>query len=529
QKHLPWLLAFSLPATAAQVELSKQTVSADFRQTDVQALAESTTVVSSEQISARSADHLEQVLSFAPNVNFASGSSRARFFQIRGIGEESQFIDPVNPSIGLVVDGIDMTGLGTGAALFDVQQVEILRGSQGTRFGANALGGLINIQSAAPTAQPSGYVAGKLGTYHSYGFGGALSGALSNSVQGRLAAQRYQSNGYMQNDFLDRKDTQNQEETLLRGKLHWQPNAQSELKLVYFFANMDNGYDAFTVDNSRHTLSDQPGKDTQKTHALSLSYDTQLNSAVNLFSQVTGSNSKTLYSYDEDWVNPVYGELWGAGFDEYARDYQRLSAELRLLSGETGRIFASSTDWVVGTYFMQRNEKLARDYSWNGGLIYKNELDVNALSFYGELTTHFGAGTRLVYGARLENWRNDINENRHYMDATKQDLNASTDEWLVGGKVSLEQDIGLNHLGYLTLARGYKAGGINTAPSISTDKRQFKTEFNNSVETGLKSLWLDDALSTRIAAFYIDRQKQQVKSSYPIPNRCCSDSIVFPY
>ncbi len=124
-------------------------MSADFRDTDVQELPEAVTVIGADNIALRSAEHLEQVFSFAPNVNFSSGSSRGRYFQIRGIGERSQFVDPVNPSVGLMIDGIDMTGLGGAATLFDVQQVEVLRGPQGTRFGANALAGMINIQTKA--------------------------------------------------------------------------------------------------------------------------------------------------------------------------------------------------------------------------------------------------------------------------------------------------------------------------------------------------------------------------------------------
>src|SRR5690554_6717875 len=251
------LFAFPYSATAAQTELSTQTVKADFRHTHVQQLPEATTVVGSEQIDARSAEHLEPILSFAPNVNFSSGSSRGRYYLIRGIGERSQFIDPINPSVGLVIDGIDMTGLGAAATLFDVQQVEILRGPQGTRFGANALAGVINITSAEPTRYGEGYVSAKAGNYNSYGLGTAVSGQLSDKLQGRLAVHNYQSDGYMQNDFLGRKDTQDQNELLLRGKLAWQPSADSEVKFTYLYANVDNGYDVFTLDNSRNSLADE--------------------------------------------------------------------------------------------------------------------------------------------------------------------------------------------------------------------------------------------------------------------------------
>src|SRR5690554_318298 len=523
------LLALPFSATAAQTELSTQTVKADFRHTQVQQLPEATTVVGAEQIDARSAEHLEQILSFAPNVNFSSGSSRGRYYLIRGIGERSQFIDPINPSVGLVIDGIDMTGLGAAATLFDVQQVEILRGPQGTRFGANALAGVINITSAEPTRYGEGYVSAKAGNYNSYGLGTAVSGQLSDKLQGRLAVHNYQSDGYMQNDFLGRKDTQDQNELLLRGKLAWQPSADSEVKFTYLYANVDNGYDVFTLDNSRNSLADEPGKDRQETHAASLNVQQKINAATNLEILLTGSKNDTTYSSDEDWVygryekDPIEGinvcivetcyvdsdKYAFSYFDQYEREFQRDSINLRLLSSPEGRWFNNSTDWVFGLYSMQREEELLRtrrkEASWSE---YRNSLDVSSHSLYTELTTAFSETTRLVYGARAENWRN--------IYSASDNVQGETNEWLWGGKLTLEQDVGFDHMSYLSVARGYKAGGINSSPDISVENREFATEHNNTVELGLKSAWLHDDLTTRIAAFYIQRKNQQVKSSYVV-------------
>ncbi|MEE3191235.1 MAG: TonB-dependent receptor plug domain-containing protein [Pseudomonadota bacterium] len=492
----------------SDVELTPITVEADFRQTNVQQIPEAVTVVGSEDIEARSAEHLEQVLSFAPNVNYSSGASRGRFYQIRGIGERSQFIDPVNPSVGLVIDGIDMTGLGGAATLFDVKQVEILRGPQGTRFAANALAGMINIRSNDPTKETEGYLSARAGNYDSYGLGGALSGSLTDSVQGRLAIHGFQSDGYTDNIWLNRDDVEQIDEVIARGKLAFQISDDTDVGLTYLYADIDNGYDAFSLDNTRETLSDEPGTDAQDTHAVALSSDTQLNSAVILQTELTSSSSDVEYSYDEDWSYVGIAPGWEySSFDQYLRDYERDSVDLRLLSGTDGRLFGNSTDWVVGLYAMQRNEDLTRNYTYLAEP-FTSELSSTSVAGYGELSLNLGEMLRIIAGARIENWSND------YSDSNG--IDGKTDETLVGGKLTVEALITYDHLAYVSFARGYKAGGINTDPDISEENREFDTEFNNSIETGLKSSLLGGDLTTRVAAFYIQRKDQQVKSSYAV-------------
>ena len=518
-KHnkLAWLIAsISLSFTASHahadsVELSKQTVTADFRQTDVQDLPEATTVIGNEQIQARSAEHLEQILSFAPNVNFSSGSSRARFYQIRGVGDRSQFIDPVNPSVGLYIDGIDMTGLGAAATLFDVEQVEILRGPQGTRFGANALGGMINIKSAAPTQETTGYISGKIGNYNSYGLGGALSGALADNVQGRIAVQGFQSDGYVKNRYLDRKDTQDMNEGLVRAKLAWQPSAATDVNFTYLHANINNGYDAFTLDNSRNSLADEPGKDKQKTHAFALNVEHRFGQTAALEMTLSGSHNKADYNFDEDWVYPNFDPNGYSSFDQYKRTYKRGALDVRLVSGADGSIFAETTDWVVGAYLMRRDQNLSRGQGEKANLdMYSNELENNSFAVYSELSTQLGINTRLIYGLRAENWRNDFSDSNS--------INKKTDEWLVGGKITLEQMLGVDHLSYASYALGRKPSGINSDTNLIEENRFFDKETNHAFELGLKSSWLENAWETRLALFYIERRDQQIKNSQPYTN-----------
>lgn len=493
-------------------ELAPLIVSADLRSSNLQDLPEAITLVTAEQIEARSAQHLEQVLSFAPNVNFASGSSRARFFQIRGIGEESQFIDPVNPSVGLIIDGIDMTGLGTAASMFDVDQVEILRGPQGTRFGANTLAGLINIQSQAPSATTQGYVKGSVGNYHTGSLGAAATTSLGKNVQGRLAVQGLKSNGYMDNTYLNRDDTQDLNEQLVRAKLAWQPSQLTDVNFTYFYAHLNNGYDAFTLDNSRNSLADEPGKDKQTTHAAALQLTHQLGNLATLEASLSGSHNTTLYSYDLDWVNSgFYPPTYFPDFDQYDRTYKRGAVDVRLISQPQGRILGASTDWVVGIYTSQRDEKLEHDQIYKlQQYLYNNQLKAKSTSVYGELTSQLTPSTRAIYGLRVENWRNEFQDSNN--------IKENTDEWLLSGKLTLEQELNAQHLAYASYARGFKPSGVNSNSDQFFNKkyRKFSAEFNNAYELGLKSNFLAGKAQTRLALFYIQRHDQQVKNSYAI-------------
>ena len=75
--------------------------------------------------------HFGDVLGLVPNLNWSAGTSRPRYFQLRGIGELEQFQGAPNSSVGFLIDDIDFSGIGMPATLFDVSQVEVLRGSAG--------------------------------------------------------------------------------------------------------------------------------------------------------------------------------------------------------------------------------------------------------------------------------------------------------------------------------------------------------------------------------------------------------------
>ncbi|MET0660351.1 MAG: TonB-dependent receptor plug domain-containing protein, partial [Steroidobacteraceae bacterium] len=185
--------------------LQEVIVTATLRKQPLQSAPVSATVLTAETLHAVGQQHFQDVLALTPNLNWAAGTSRPRYFQIRGIGEREQYQGAPNPSVGFLIDDIDFSGLGMAATLFDVQQVEVLRGPQGTRYGANALAGLIAVRTADPADTFTMSATGSVADYDTRSLGVTASGPVESlNSAWRLAVQQYRSDGFREDDFLGR-------------------------------------------------------------------------------------------------------------------------------------------------------------------------------------------------------------------------------------------------------------------------------------------------------------------------------------
>lgn len=509
----------SLSANAQDTKpIERIVVTADFRDQSLLDLSNSVSVIDQTVIERRGANHLEQLLNFAPNVNFTAGASRGRFFQIRGIGERSQFIDPVNPSVGLLIDGIDFTGLGLAANTLDVQQVEVFRGPQGTLYGANALAGLINIKTNDTTDYFYSKIGAEVSEFGGQVIDGVVSGPIGEKVGFRLAAQSLRSDGFTNNTFLQRDDTNNIDETTLRGKLSVQVNDDLDVNFTAFYLNADNGYDAFSLENNRETQSDQPGRDTQRSWAGAITALWSGNDVVNIEATLSGVTTSSLYSFDEDWsfIGAFSDDLFPySSADSFDRDRDNFIVDVRALSKEGHTLFNGSTSWVAGLYHRNETEDLLRvrfdDLAFDGD--FSNDFDTANTALYGQLNTRLSDAVNLISGLRVEYREAD------YADSLGVDR--SVNETLWGGSITLEYRPQDNTLFYALVSRGFKAGGVN-GQIISASERNafipdstffFDTETLVNIEFGLKSLWLDDKLQTQVSVFHQDRSDAQVSQS----------------
>ena len=377
------------------------------------------------------AQHLESVLNTAANINYASGASRARFLQVRGVGDLEQFLDPKHfPAVGIRIDDIDLGSAANAAMLFDQEQVEFLRGPQGTEFGTSALAGLVNIRGRRPTDTFEGYGRIGYGNYGSWHAGGAVSGPLGESAKGRLA---------------------------VRGR--WQVGATTSLEAV-----------------ATHLQSDLE------------------------------------YGYDEDWTFEGICDGMPLCFpfsntDNYLRDRGETSFDVRLL-GDLG----SRTQYVLGVYAQSRDEDLHREHY--GDFFSGYATDRRAV--YGQLETAINDRLALTAGLRFEDFSDGYSDTNAF--------ESSTDDSFGSGELTLSYQATQGAFVYATLARGNKAGAVNTAASSNLPlmQPQFQdfmqprlivgTETILNRELGIKGSWLEARLALRAAVFHMRRDNAQLES-----------------
>lgn len=512
-------------ATQTSRQLEEVLVTADFEDVDAFSSANSLSVVDASAIARRDARHLEQVLATAPNVNVAAGASRGRFLQIRGVGERSQFKDPLDASVGMIIDGIDYSGIGLAGMLFDVEQVDILRGPQGTQFGASAMAGLVNIKSAEPTADFAGKVMAGIGNYDTYSSGLMLNGALNDQLVGRIAISTNKSDGFIDNDFLHRDNTNNLDEQSVNARLKWTLSDDLSIGFVAHYLNADNGYNAFSLDNSRDIPADDPGFDRQRSRAFAVNSDWTGSEAFELQTNITAENSEMGYAYDWDWSN-LAAAYW-RGSEDNERNRDSYSADIRFLS-KPGHEILGGASWIGGVYGYQRQEDFYYTDDYDGFSYlgpFSSDFEQQREAAYGQLTWPISPNLELSTGLRVEHYKND------YSDSA--DLHTEQSETLWGGKISLSysgfQQPGFeNTLVYTSISRGYKAGGINgeavytafgDAESIAflQSRQTFDAETLINYEIGAKGRYLDNTLALAASLFYMDRQDMQAKSYVLIP------------
>jgi iron complex outermembrane recepter protein len=524
---LPAALILSTHALAADSKgeqpLEEIVVTAALESLPLEQMPGSITVLTATELRDAGLQHFEDVLPLVPNLNWAGDTARPRYFQIRGIGELQQYQGAPNPSVGFLIDDIDFSGLGTAATLFDVDHIEVLHGPQGTLYGANALAGLIYVRSAEPADTFGGRAEFDVGDYQERSYGAVLTGPVSALDSAfRLAVQRYTSDGFYHNAYLGRSDTDSRDELTVRGKWRFEPNDAWRIDATLLRAQINNGYDAFAIDNSRTTQSDHPGVDRQYSTGVSARATYMGFAPVTLTAIATYADTTVNYDFDGDWGNPILWAPYTYDFSEYQmRHRSTRSVEFRLSDAPAGGSDRGFS-WLVGVYAFELRETLTDTSA--GTYIDPFDATQNTDSYsvissgyrsrngavYGQLDGDLGDRARWSLGLRGERHTSSYHDTTTNLDAPTTANNFGPSDNLWGGHASVDFAVADGQHLYALIARGYKASGFNLSPGLPVNQLQFGPESVLNLEVGHKARLYDGRFEIDTSLFYMVRHNEQL-------------------
>lgn len=497
-------------------EVDEIVVSGDWREITQAEKNSSLIIFTEENIDKKQYKHFEELSYSVPNLNFAASDSRPRYFQIRGIGERSGYEGTPNSSVGFLIDDIDFSGQGGIASSYDIKQIEVYRGPQGSRMGANALAGMIYVKTNDPVDNFFAKADLILGDYGRKDLGAVVNVPISSDFKYRLSLKKEDSDGFRKNIYLNRSDTSRKDEKSYRFKLDWNLSDTSSLDILHFDHDFDNPADIWTIDGSLNTLSDRPGMDSQDSSATGLSYifSTSKYKINFLYSE---TETDVIFSYDADWGNSLsHAPYVYDYFSETFRNRDTENIEIRLLSSDLD-LDSRNLEWIIGFSIFEIEESNNKfdDGAYGDPFdgydtfysesFFSSNYSSKSKSLFGNIDYFIDSNLKLSFGMRWEDWE------ASYLDSNKESFNPAND--MNGGKISLTKSLEDLTL-FVSAAKGYKQGGFNLGTGFSnssfSDSINYEPESLINYEIGLNNYLASLDTYLDLVIFFSDRKDQQV-------------------
>ena len=492
-----------------------------------QSFSESTnslTILQQNDIRDSGADHFNEIVDRISNLNWAGGTSRPRYFQIRGVGERSQYFGEGSPnfSIGYALDDIDLSGLGMLGQLFDLNQIEVFKGPQSSIFGSNTIGGLISLKSNNPSNKKTYRYSLIVGNDGKKGVNGLVNFKIIQNLLLRISSSYNYSNGFRKNNYFNVDNSNKKDEIFVRAKLLFTPSKHFSLLGTVISSDFKNGYDVWAPDNNNRflTYSDSEGEDSQNTNAGSLKLHYQFSNNFFIKAISSFSATKQVHSYDGDWANDEYWldqhgfdsniEGWSYSFyDSNRRKRNNFSQEIRL----------SNQQHTFGGYFNKFNEKDEAQGYLFGGLAdeAESEYEFQKVAVYFQSFFNINEAVKLDFSLRLEDYFYEYKgraiDNYYYTNIPTVNFVQGKEDRkpMLGYKIAFSYKHRFFKNLFLSYARGYKAGGANQEPFLDVVNRPYGPEFLDNFEFGFKTV--KEKYTMSFTGFYGLRTDQQVSVS----------------
>jgi len=489
----------ALSEEADPIQLPAMTVIANKRAQALQDVDGAITVKTAEELEQAGVTRVDDLEKVFPGLTIRNRGNRAYAdLSVRGISSA----DFYNPSVQIFVDGMPQDQTYITQQLVNVERVEFLRGPQGTLYGRNAYGGVLNII----TRQPQNRMTAELGWELSNGEQRSDLVASAPLVEGKLygeVAMRWSK----ELGSIDNKSGMESEfdEGLSR---------QGRVKLRYA---PEGGPLDVTVSAQRETLrsSDEVyvseadlsrSSFTNTSFGSQMTYERNVNSyglSVNYdFGGAELSSVTALQDRSMPRIMLTPSNLMGLGLASqyhYHEEQDTLSQELRLAFGEGARLSG-----VVGAYYQDTEfRRMQPAIAAYGMAASRNDVTTASYAAFGEATYGLTDALDLTGGLRFAREEAEVD----YAGAFAFKAEDSFDD--VSPKLALGYELAPRSRLYASVARGFKPGGFNHTVSNSNDRIPYNSETSINYEIGWRSSLVDGKLDLSAAAYFIQSQDKQ--------------------
>lgn len=493
-----------------ELKLGEVVISASKDNSELKKLPTSVSLISSTTIASNEIKSLNDVTSLAANFVMPDyGSKLTSPVYIRGIGSRIN-----SPSVGLYVDGIPyFEKAAFDFDFFDVDRVEILKGPQGTLYGRNSMGGLINVVTKSPMTYQGGFISISAASYGDYKLNASYYQKPGKNLAFSLASSYRHNDGFFTNKYLNKR-VDACDSYGIRGRFIYKLSDYLTLENIANFEQSKQGGYPYAIFNDSLNRADDINYNQASTYdrkmfsnGLNLSYSKENWELINTLSyQLLDDDQKI----DQDFtVDSLY-------FIEQTMKQNMFADEFIMRSKNEKRY-----KWLLGAFgFNQDFDKavIANIYPSSMWYIKNYWLQVSSVALFHQSTFNITEKLTLTAGVRFDMERSKLhytyNMERNGTPAASSDtVYPELTDNVILPKVSLNYS--LNNVSiYATYTTGYKPGGFNSTFE-TPDELMFKHENSYNYELGVKSSLYNGAIYGDLSLFLTKLENQQIYRIVP--------------
>ena len=481
-------------------------VTAQKRSENLQDTPAAVTAATGDRLLQLGVQNINQLAIVAPSVKIVPIRNQTMIY-LRGVGQA--LTQPnADPSIAVNINGAYVPSDLTGNAFFDVERVEVLPGPQGTLYGRNAAGGVINVITRLPSSEFSGEGYIEAGNYERIQGFAAFSAPISNTLGVRAAVSLTDHDGYFDNGADD------QDSSAARLTIAWTPSAQTKAVAIAMYAH-DGGIgqqqQTKPTPRPRHLAFDPRAAGLFidfDTYITSFQLDHQFSDEIT-FTYIAGYDHMKADANTEIFIGPPLAIVKNRNMTESHTQEARLSGTLE------------SIDILAGVYYYWTKALYDAPFD-TGRLFFRTDFDARSegQAAFGRVTWHASERLRLTGGLRYshdEKKIEGVNTTIVGPSTTIVPYKGRRSDDRVDWKAEVELDVTDDSMLYANAATGYNTGGLsNSSVRLgSTEAAPFESIKLLAFTAGSKNRLLGGALTLNVEAFYYDYKDYQVSARNP--------------